>query len=305
MITEKIYLYEDREDVFLTTYLWEQSSELPAGDQRPLVLICPGGAYMMCSDREAEPIALRFAAMGYHAAVLRYSNYGESRNDFSKLETDDPVKPQTLYPAQIRELGKAVLLLRERASEWHIDCDRIALCGFSAGAHNCAMYAVSWNRPILCDALKADPSVLRPAAVILGYPVVDLAVLAEVDAETRKMYGDMSLAFLGTREPSEAQLAEVNPARHVSAHTPPMFIWATAQDSTISVLNSLNLGTALSKMNVPFEMHIFEKGAHGLGLGDQASAMVAGQIDENVAGWPVLAEKWLAKRLALDIPVEA
>ena len=101
MICEKHFLYEDRADVFLTTYLWEPSPSLPAGEMRPLVLVCPGGGYLNCSDREAEPVALRFAAMGYQAAVLRYSTYGERRDDFARLGTDDYVKPHVLYPAQM------------------------------------------------------------------------------------------------------------------------------------------------------------------------------------------------------------
>ena len=82
MLTETIKLYEDREDVTLTTYVIAEKGELRGQGKRPAVLICPGGAYMSCSDREAEPIALKFAAMGYHAFVLRYSVYGEGDNSF-------------------------------------------------------------------------------------------------------------------------------------------------------------------------------------------------------------------------------
>ncbi len=77
MKSECIRLYENREDVTLATYVWMDSPDLLAGKKRPAVLICPGGGYFNCSDREAEPIALRFAAMGYHAFVLRYSTYTE------------------------------------------------------------------------------------------------------------------------------------------------------------------------------------------------------------------------------------
>lgn len=302
MICEKYYLYEDREDVFLTTCLWEPSPELPAGEKRPLILVCPGGAYMHCSDREAEPVALRFAAMGYHAAVLRYSTYGERRNDFDRLATDDYVKPRNLYPTQMRELGMAMLLLKGRAAEWRIDPDRIALCGFSAGAHNCAMYAASWNRPVLTDALRASPEALRPAAAILGYPVVDFSITEGVSEAGRPLYTEMDKAFIGAAEPSEAQFAEVNAARQVTADTPPMFIWSTAADASVPVMNSLSLASALSKNGVPFELHIFEEGAHGMGLCDQASAGASRHMNAGAARWPELAGKWLAKRFALNVP---
>ena len=302
MISEKIYLYENREDVFLTTYLWDASPELPAGEKRPLILVCPGGGYLNCSDREAEPVALRFAGMGYHAAVLRYSTYGERRDDFAPLDTDDYVKPQVLYPAQMRELGMAILLLKRNAERWHIDPNRVAICGFSAGAHNCAMYAVNWNRPVLSDALKASPETLRPAAVILGYPVVDFGITEGVCDADRPLYADMYKAFIGTAVPSEAQFTEVNAAWHVSADTSPMFIWSTAADATVPVVNSLNLASALSKNGVPFELHIFEDGPHGMGLCDQASAGVTQHMNAAAAKWPDLAGRWLDKRFALSVP---
>ena len=302
MICEKHSLYEDRDDVFLTTYLWEPSPELLAGEKRPLVLVCPGGGYLNCSDREAEPVALRFAGMGYHAAVLRYSTYGERRDDFARLATDDYLKPHILYPVQMRELGIAMLLLKRRAAEWRIDADRVAICGFSAGAHNCAMYAVNWNRPVLTDALKANPEELHPAAVILGYPVVDFGITEGVCDADRPLYADMYKAFIGAAEPSEAQFAQIDAARQVTADTPPMFIWSTAADATVPAMNSLNLASALSKHGVPFELHIFEEGLHGMGLCDQASAGVTQHMDAAAAKWPELAGSWLAKRFVLDVP---
>ena len=77
MDVQVIKLYENRDDVTLTTYVLADSKEMLNGKARPAVLICPGGAYISCSDREAEPVAMAFAAMGYHAFVLRYSVYGE------------------------------------------------------------------------------------------------------------------------------------------------------------------------------------------------------------------------------------
>lgn len=302
MIVEKLFLHENRPDVFLTTYLWEPSPELPAGERRPLVLVCPGGGYLNCSDREAEPVALRFAAMGYHAAVLRYSTYGERRDDFSRLSTDDYVKPHVLYPAQLRELGMAMLLLKRNAARWRIDSDKIAICGFSAGAHNCAMYAVSWNRPVLTEALGAEAEALKPATVILGYPVVDFGLTEGVCAADMPLYADMYRAFFGTDAPGRAQFDAVNPALHISRDTPPAFIWTTAADATVPPRNSLSLAAALSAQGVPFELHVFEDGPHGMGLCDQTSAGVAQHMNAAAARWPELADAWLKKRFALSIP---
>ena len=143
MKTEKLYFYEGRTDVSLTAYLWEDSPDLGAGMRRPAVLVCPGGGYINCSDREGEPVALRFAAMGYHAFVLRYSTSMNGEGGFPDLRQPVTPKPETQHPAPVREIGMAMLAIRSRAAEWNVDADRIALCGFSAGGHNAAMYATN------------------------------------------------------------------------------------------------------------------------------------------------------------------
>jgi acetyl esterase/lipase len=134
MKTETIKLYPGRNDVTLTSYILESSGELMGNRKRPAVLVCPGGAYLMCSDREAEPVALRFAAMGYHAFVLRYSTwfgFAGFNFDFSSMK---PV-PEINHPAPLRDLGKAMLCIREHAEEWHVDESKIVIAGGSAGGH--------------------------------------------------------------------------------------------------------------------------------------------------------------------------
>jgi acetyl esterase/lipase len=126
------------------------------------VLICPGGAYLFCSDREAEPVALRFAAMGYHAFVLRYSTYFEGKPAPFPLLGALEVNPHSVHPAPLRDIGAAFLTLRAHADAWRLDMDKIALCGFSAGAHNCAMYATHWHAPVLSEFFGAPPAAFNP-----------------------------------------------------------------------------------------------------------------------------------------------
>ncbi|MFN8531098.1 MAG: alpha/beta hydrolase [Anaerolineae bacterium] len=149
MINQTITLYEHRQDVTLTTYVLADSPEMQNGRKRPAVLVCPGGAYLGCSDREAEPVALRFAAMGYHAFVLRYSTYYEGSFGAPPFGGDMPVNPNSVHPAPMRDIGKAFLTIRAHADEWLVDVDKITICGFSAGGHNCAMYSVYWNDPLI------------------------------------------------------------------------------------------------------------------------------------------------------------
>ena len=229
MINQSIQLYPNKPGVTLTTYVLEDSPELLAGKTRPAVVICPGGAYLNCSDREAEPVALRFASMGYHAFVLRYSTHSGNESAFDIPAGDLPVNPDSVYPAPLRDIGKAFLLIREKAHEWLVDIDRIAICGFSAGAHNCAMYAVYWQDPVMSEHFGEKPEAFRPAAAILGYGIGDYNLMfGDSDDPMAKVLADASsIAYMGTKTPDQALLDQVSPALHVTQSAPPMFIWAT------------------------------------------------------------------------------
>ena len=295
MKSECIQLYKKREDVTLTTYVWTNSRELLDGRKRPAVLICPGGGYFNCSDREAEPIALRFAAMGYHAFVLRYSTYSEG-GAFPDISKPIPVKERLVHPAPMRDIGAAMQLICKRSEEWLVDTDRIAVCGFSAGGHNAAMYATRWQ----------EYGFPRPAAAILGYPLTDYVFKHEYESRQEDgvtmFFHASDTAFLGTPEPAREQLEDVSPAHHVTKDTPPTFLWATAADELVPVQHSLLMATALANAGVPFEIHVFEEGKHGMGLADQASAQALSDCNADADGWAELVGKWLKKRFALPLP---
>lgn len=304
MKTEVIKLYENREDVTLTTYLIDDSPELLNGQPRPAIIICPGGAYLNCSDREAEPVALRFAAMGYHAFVLRYSTYLGGMKEFPDITKEMPPKETCMHPRPMREIGKAMLIIREHADEWLVDVNRIALCGFSAGAHNCAMYATNWHNPIISEFFSKDPEYFRPAATILCYPVIDYTFMAKTSMGkmARRIFDACNIAFLGTKNPDQETLKEVSPSLNVTEHTPPTFLWTTSSDDLVPVQHTILMANALANKNIPFEVHIFEEGPHGLSLANQTSAQVKMQINHDVTKWVELAEKWLEKRFALPVP---
>lgn len=304
MIIDTLKLYEERQEVTLTTYVLNDSSELLNGKKRPAVLVCPGGAYLGCSDREAEPIALRFAAMGYHAFVLRYSTYFKGQwGDISSKQGLE-VNPNSVHPAPMRDIGKAFLAIHHYAEDWLVDIDKIALCGFSAGAHNSAMYSVYWHDPIIYAHFGAEPATFQPAAVILGYGIFDYHLMFGdiLDPKAQEISDAASIAFLGTTSPSHELLDMVSPVLHVTKQTPPTFLWATVADELVPVENTTRMANALAKAGVPFEVHIFEGGVHGLSLADQSTAGGHIQIDPDAAKWIGLAEAWLKHRFALPIP---
>ena len=140
MKTETIFLSDDT-DITLTCYIQGTSREMSNAQTRPAVLIFPGGGYRFCSDREAEPIALAYMAIGYNAFVLRYS-LGE----------------KAAFPGALRDAEKALQLVINHANEWNVDVKKIAVIGFSAGGH-------------LAASLGTVGSI-KPSALILGYPCI-------------------------------------------------------------------------------------------------------------------------------------
>ena len=154
--TYPIALAGSRPYAKLVTYIQDESVEIDIPD-RPLVLVCPGGAYGFTSDREAEPLAFQFLAMGYHAAVLRYS-----------------VAPAT-FPTSLCELAWSIRMIREHAGEWHVNPAQIIVLGCSAGGHLAASIGVFWNRDFLAKALNAENenhNLWKPDGMILCYPVI-------------------------------------------------------------------------------------------------------------------------------------
>ena len=153
MNCEKIAIGND--GACLETYFLGAFPDLLNSHRRPAVLICPGGAYCVCSDREAEPIALALCARGISAAVLRY-----------------PCAPAARFPVQLCAAAQAVAWLKGHAEENNLDPLQISIMGFSAGGHLAASLGVFWDRPFLARETGLSPEDMRPAKLVLGYPVI-------------------------------------------------------------------------------------------------------------------------------------
>ncbi len=251
---------------YMDTYFQDVSPELKMSVLRPCVLICPGGGYQMTSDREAEPIALTFAARGYHTAVLRY-----------------PVAPAR-YPEALFSLAEAVCWLRTHAEEYHINTEQITVCGFSAGGHLAASLGVFWQKDFLKQELNVESSLLRPNRLLLSYPVITSGVYAHQNSID---------SLLGPTADEEAREA-VSLENFVSGFTPPTFIWSTYEDQIVPTENTLMFATALRQHNVPFELHIYSVGEHGLALANEVTQDgTGGSICTACESWVDLACNWL------------
>lgn len=285
MITKRIPLREDTTAVFVDLYLLNNSPEFQTDQPRPAVIVCPGGGYFFTSDREAEPIALRFLAHGYHVFVLRYS-------------------VETRFPQPMLDLAKTLLLIRQQAAEWLVDPERIAVCGFSAGGHLAAASGVLWQQPFLYEALGATPEAIKPNALILAYPVIDLTLLASKlvtvpsEAAPVDLRELMLSRTLGDRHPAPELLARYTLHRQVTPATPPTFIWHTATDELVPARNALLFATALAEQGVPYELHIFGEGVHGLALADEVTETQGRFLSSDCQIWVALALQWLKRQFS-------
>lgn len=229
---------------------------------RPAILVIPGGGYAWVSEREAEPVAIAFYNAGYNAAVLRYSVKEDARD----------MQPMV-------EALEAMKILRENAKEWHIAANKIAACGFSAGAHLAAACGTMWNEPELMEKLNYTGDVYKPNAMILGYPVISSGEFAHRDS-----FYELS----GSKEENaDAEFFSID--KRVNSETPQTFIWHTEEDASVSVENTLLMIAALRKNKVPFECHIFNKGQHGLSMCNNE----VNTPDAHAAHWFPLCLEWL------------
>lgn len=222
----------------------------------PSIIIVPGGSYSHCSKREGEPAAARFYSYGYNTFVLDYSCVNKK------------------FPTALLELGAAVKYIRNNHEE--LGCtDKLFVCGFSAGGHLAASLGAYHS--------TLDMGNIRPDGLILSYPVITSGAFthresAENIAPTAELMDMISLE------------------KHITASFPPSFIWHCADDNIVPVENSLMLSTALSENNIPFELHIFPTGGHGIALCDITTAKGDDPryINPTAAQWTKLALNWLA-----------
>lgn len=236
--------------------------------ERPMVILCPGGGYNHISAREAESEALRFLAMGCHAAVLHYS-----------------VAPAK-YPTQLLELCHAMKLIRRHAEDWHIKEDKLVVQGSSAGGHLAACLGMFWHEDWLAEAAGAkDKKELAPNGMLLCYPVITSGEFAH--------RGSFDL-LVGKEDGDGKLLEKLSLEKQVSEYTPKTFLWHTCSDGSVPVENSLLLVSALRRQNIPAEFHLYPKGQHGLALAGPLTASAGGgHMQKECESWITLAQTWI------------
>jgi acetyl esterase/lipase len=222
----------------LTPYLAEPTNATGAA-----MIICPGGGYTWLAPYEGIDYALWLNQHGVTCFVLKY-----------RLGVNG-----YRHPSELQDASRAMRLVRARADEFKIDPKRIGIMGSSAGGHVASMLMTHFDSGDTNSADVIERQSSRPDIGILCYPVITMGEFAHQGSKNM---------LLG-RNPSPELVQETSSELNVTSNTPPCFIWCTSEDKTVPPENTLMFAAALRKNHVPFDLHVYQKGGHGMGLGDR------------------------------------
>ena len=244
---------EDIDKPSLAPYL------VPAGrGTGTAVIVCPGGGYVhLAMDHEGDQIAKWFNSLGVTAFVLQYR-----------------LGPKYHHPVELGDAQRAIRTVRSKAAEYRLSPDRIGIMGFSAGGHLASTAGTHFDAG---DAAAGDPidrQSSRPDFLVLCYPVISFGEFGHQGSK-RYLLGD---------NPDPKLVASLSNETQVTARTPPTFLFHTTTDAAVPVENSVMFYAALRKAGVPAELHIYERGPHGVGLAP---------TDEVLSSWPARLADWL------------
>jgi len=230
---------EDKDIPTLTLYQPKPDKATGAG-----IVICPGGGYNGLAPHEAGQYAMWLNEQGIAGVVLKYRLASSGYH----------------YPVMLQDVARAMRCVRAKADEWKLDADRIGVMGSSAGGHLASLILTHFNdgQPDADDPIERQSS--RPNLGILCYPVISM--LPEIG------HAGCRNSLLGP-DPSPDLVRLVSSELHVTSLTPPCFVWHTYEDAGVKMENSLEFTASLRKAGVPCELHIYQKGVHGLGLGSR------------------------------------
>jgi acetyl esterase/lipase len=226
------------------------------------VIIFPGGGYgMLASNHEGRQVANWFNALNVTSFVVKYR-----------------LGPRYHHPVELEDAQRAIRLVRARAAEFEISPDRIGIMGFSAGGHLVSTAGIHFDGGNASAADPIDRVSCRPDFMILAYPVISFVAPYAHQGSATNLLGENADPKLR---------AELSSELHVTPQTPPTFVFSTDADTAVPPENAVVFYLALRKAGVPAEMHVFEKGPHGVGL----------DLDDPVLGqWPTLLANWLRGR---------
>ncbi len=226
------------------------------------VVVCPGGGYGGLADNhEGRQVANWLNSLGIAAFVLKYR-----------------LGPRYHHPIELGDAQRAIRLVRAHSDDYGIKRDRLGIMGFSAGGHLASTAGTHFDTGNAADADPIQRFSSRPDFLVLGYPVISFTTPFTHQGSLKNLLGD---------HPDPKLVESLSNELQVTVQTPPTFLFHTTEDKSVPAENSVLFYLALKKAGVPAEMHIFERGPHGVGLAlnDPALAM-----------WPTLLANWFRDR---------
>ena len=223
----------------------------------PAIVVLPGGGYSSTSEREAEPVGIKFFGEGFNVFILDYTV-----KDYGKV-----------FPNALRECACLIALIRKNAKEWLCDENKVSVIGFSAGGHLASSIATRFSDPVLGEY----KDIARPNLAVLAYPVILSGKYAHLGS---------FVSLTGTEDEEEHKIHDTN--SYVTENTPPVFIFHTADDDVVPVQNTLVFAKALADNKVKFECHVYESGVHGLSLANEVTKTTTehdNQVNPRVEEW--------------------
>lgn len=241
-----------------TLTIYEASKEIATGTA---IIIAPGGGYTrLAMDNEGSATAKWLNNLGITAIVLKY-----------RLPNDSIMEKKEFGPLQ--DAQEAIRVVRRMAGDLRLDPHKIGIMGFSAGGHLAASLSTHYNDVVY----PADTTSARPDLAVLGYPVITM--------EAKISHSGSRQRLLGTK-PDETMISYFSCEKNVTKDTPPTLVFQASDDQSVSVMNSILYYEALRKSNVPCELHLFQSGGHGFGMGKGGTE----------SGWTDICKRWLVAR---------
>lgn len=234
---------------------------VPEKSTGAVVVVCPGGGYGGLADHEGKPIAEWLNTIGVTGIVLKYR-----------------LGPKYHHPVEMGDVARAIRTVRSHAADWGLDPHRIGVLGFSAGGHLASTAATHFDAGSASAPDPIDRLSSRPDVAILIYPVITFTDPFTHSGSRRNLLGDT---------PSPDLITLLSNEKQVTAQTPPCFLVHGTDDNAVPAENSLLFALACRKAGVPVELHLYEHGPHGFGLGGS---------DPVLSAWPGSCAKWLEHR---------
>ncbi len=235
--------------------LYQPSADKATG---AAIVVCPGGGYRVLAPHEGYDVAIWLNSIGLTAVVLKYR-----------------LSPKYSHPSPMLDVLRAIRYTRSKAAEWKIDPNRVGIMGFSAGGHVASSAATHFDAGNTNASDPIEKFGSSPDLLILCYPVVTMNPPIAHGGSRKNLLGD---------NPSQELVDLMSNEKQVTEKTPPTFFFHTEDDKGVPVENSYMFAAALRKSKVPYELHVYEKGRHGVGLAPNDPALNT---------WPKLLENWL------------